>query len=789
MPMTILQYITPSRLGGAERYFLKLVEELGARGHRVIVVTKRDTPLRHELETLSATWPENVRPELHFWHTRGKIDPWTLWKLVRLIRARGVQIINTHLTTASWQGTLAGRITGVPVAAVVHATDRKTFFQHADHLIAVAGGVAAFLREQGVPAAKIERLYCGLDLRDVTSAASLTPEEAKTRLGLPAQALTVGIAASLIRRKGHRFLLEALSILEARGLEIHALFAGEGDQESELRGQAKTLGLEGRVHFLGFRRDVHEVIAAMDVFTLPSEKEGLSIAVMEAMAMARPVVASRIAGMDEVVKSGENGFLVPPCDAESLADALQKLLCDAELRAQFGACGQKFVETHFEQAQCVARVEEFFQSIVDGEDADENDDEAETNDFLAPLGANALGANALGANPFGAAPVPILAAPQAAPLRVVQIIAPSKIAGAERSTMALCRGLATRGHNVWLLIKDGSPMIPAAAREGIDVAGIRIAGKLNPFATPRLMRWVKRHRVDLIATQLSTASLWGSIAAKMLGVPCVATVRALNTKTCYVLADRIICVSQAVKKHLIEQGIAPEKIRVVYNGIDLNRFQPVADLAGAKRALGFDEGDLIVGVTAHLTRKKGHRYFLEAAARVAAQIPRAKFLFVGDGRERAALELQVRAAKMEDRVIFAGFQDDVLPYVAAMDVLVLPTIAKEGFGRVLVEAGAMEKAVISTEIGGTAEVVAHGESGLVVEAEQVEPLAAAMVSLLQNEELRLEMGRAGRRRALSLFSVEQMVASTESVYREVWSEWATKRAPAKARRAAVTRPA
>jgi glycosyltransferase involved in cell wall biosynthesis/predicted Ser/Thr protein kinase len=364
MPLTILQYITPSRLGGAERYFLKLIEELGHRGHRVIVVTKRDTPLRHELEKLSASLPESERPELHFWHTHGKIDPITLWKLVSLIKRRGVHVINTHLTTASWQGSLAGKITKVPVAAVVHATDSKTFFQFADHLIAVSGGVAEFLVEQGVPRSKIERLYCGLDLRDVAAAEKMTAREAKLRLGIPENAFVVGIAASLIWRKGHRFLLQALKILEKRGLEVHALFAGEGDQEQALREQTSKLKLENRVHFLGFRRDVHQIIAAMDVFTLPSEKEGLSIAVMEAMAMSRPVVATRILGMDEVVIDGENGFLVPIGDADALASALENLLRDADLRAQFAVRGKNFVESRFEQEGCFSFVEEFLEKIA-----------------------------------------------------------------------------------------------------------------------------------------------------------------------------------------------------------------------------------------------------------------------------------------------------------------------------------------------------------------------------------------------------------------------------------------
>lgn len=753
--MTILQYITPSRLGGAERYFLKLVEELGARGHRVIVVTKRDTPLRHELETLSASWPENARPELHFWHTRGKIDPWTLWKLVRLVKSRGVQIINTHLTTASWQGTLAGKITGVPVAAVVHATDRKTFFQNADHLIAVAGGVADFLVEQGVPACKIERLYCGLDLRDVASATPLSPAQAKLRLGLPADALTVGITASLIRRKGHRFLLEALQILENRGVLVHALLAGEGDQEDDLREMARTLNLDNRVNFLGFRRDVHEVIAAMDIFTLPSEKEGLSIAVMEAMAMERPVVATRIAGMDEVVKDGENGLLVPPCDAPALAAALETLLCDPEMRREFGARGRLFVENHFDQSQCMARVEAFFESIIS-------------------------------ASP----PRPALPAASEKPLRLMQIIAPSKVSGAEYLTVDLCCRLAARGHTVELLVKANHALIEVARAAGVSTSSARFSGKLNLLAMSRLMQRMRAFRVDLVATQLSTASLWGSLAARAIGVPCVATVHALNTKTCYVFANRIIVVSQAVKAHLELQGIAAEKMRVVYNGIDLSRFERPLDESetrAAKVALHFEADAPVIGVVAHLTRKKGHGWFLEAAAQLVAAWPRAQFVLVGDGPERATLEAQVERLGLQSNVRFAGFQRDVVPWIAALDILVLPTIQKEGFGRVLVEAGAMGKPVIATPIGGISEVIVAGETGLIVPAFDAKALFTALADLLSDPDRRTAMGLAGRRRAVNHFSIERMVGETEKVYRELLAERAAAKLKIRRHRLRATR--
>lgn len=780
-PMTILQYITPSRLGGAESYFLKLVEDLGARGHRVIVVTKRDTPLREELESLCAAMPEGARPELHFWHTHGKIDPLTLWKLVRLIKARGVQMINTHLTTASWQGTLAGKLTGIPVAAVVHATDRKTFFQWADRLIAVSCGVAEFLGEQGVPSQKIKRLYCGLDLRDTDSAASLPKPDAKARLGLAPDSLTIGIAASLTRRKGHRFLLDALQLLKSRGLDAHVLIAGEGDQENALRAQVAALGLQNRVHFLGFRRDVHSIVAAMDVFTLPSEKEGLSIAIMEAMAMERPVVATQIAGMDEIVRHGENGFLVPHGDAPALADALETLLRNPALRQELGARGKSFVASHFDQQTCMTRVEAFFESLIADSSRppvrvpETTESPISISPSASPAGSFDLAAKVAFAPDNDDTFEPSLAT---APLRLMQIIAPSKVSGAEYLTVDLCRRLAARGHSVELLVKANHALIEVARAAGVSTSSERFSGKLNLLAMRRLRRRMRAFRVDLVATQLSTASLWGSLAARAIGVPCVATVHALNTKTCYLFADRIIVVSHAVKAHLAAQGIAPRKMRVVYNGIDLSRFErPLSDdeTRAAKIELGFEADAPLIGVVAHLTRKKGHRWFLEAAAALVEVSPRAQFVFVGDGPERAALEAQVESLGLKPNVRFAGFQKEVVPWIAALDILVLPTIQKEGFGRVLVEAGAMGKPVVSTPIGGISEVVMDGETGLIVPAFDAKALLDAMSGLTKNPERRTAMGLAGRARAVNHFSIERMVSETEKVYRELLAERALAR--------------
>ena len=360
--MTILEYITPSRLGGAEEYFLRLCEDLRARGHRVLVVTKRDTPLRARVE-------ERLLPlgvELFAWRTNGKFDLKTYGKLRALIRREKVDIVHTHLTTASWMGALAARSCRVPGVAHVHGMDKKTWFQHADYQIAVADAVKKYLVEQGIASKNIVRLYVGLPLENV----SIEMATARQKLGLelPHDARLVGVVASLIERKGHRFLLDAMSQIDNAQLpdnsQLHAVFAGEGVLRAELEAQVRVLDLQQRVHFLGFRDDAKTIMAACDIVALPSLKEGLSIAAMEAMWLRRAVVATAIAGMPELVVDGETGLLVPPADAASLARALEKLLNDDTLRARLADNGHDWLQQHFDEKKCFAQTEKFLLNVI-----------------------------------------------------------------------------------------------------------------------------------------------------------------------------------------------------------------------------------------------------------------------------------------------------------------------------------------------------------------------------------------------------------------------------------------
>jgi glycosyltransferase involved in cell wall biosynthesis len=354
-----------------------------------------------------------------------------------------------------------------------------------------------------------------------------------------------------------------------------------------------------------------------------------------------------------------------------------------------------------------------------------------------------------------------------ASLRILQVITPSKIAGAERSTTSLCEHLVKAGHEVIVACKAGQPLVGVMREVGLEVHDLDIGGKANIAAPLRLRRLARQRRVEVINTQLSTAALWGSIAGRLAGIPTVATVRALNTKTVYLLAQRVIAVSHAVKEHLIAQGMHPERIDVVYNGIDPDRYRLKLTRLQARAQMGLEEDELVFAVVAHLTSKKGHAVFMDAAARIASDATDHRYVFAGDGPDRALLQQQARRLGLADRVLFTGFVPDVLPVYAAADVVVLPSIAGEGLPRVLMEAGLLGRPVIGTRLSGVPEIIEDGVTGLIGPPGDVAALAKAMQTLARDPDLRQRMGAAASARIGRLFTIPAMVEGTLATYRRV----------------------
>ncbi len=345
-------------------------------------------------------------------------------------------------------------------------------------------------------------------------------------------------------------------------------------------------------------------------------------------------------------------------------------------------------------------------------------------------------------------------------MRIAQVCsATHRIYGAAQSLTILATGLREVGHDCPFFTFEGKPYTEEMRALGFDAHPVRVRAKIDPIAISRLMRLYRELKVDVVHTHLSTSSLNGCLAAKLAGIPCVATVHGMSGKLSFAFADRMIAVSKGVRAHLIGQGVAASKIEVVYNGIPN---PPVVDRVAARREFGFDEGDLVVGTVARLTPMKGIDTLIRSFKILSNTVPNARLLLVGNGDGETEYRSLTRSLGLDQKVTFAGYRDPVWPALSAMDLFAFPSL-KEAMGMSVVEAMMMGLPTVSTDVGGLPEVVTS-ESGLLVPARDEKAMASALLALVNDEKLRFELGAGATRRAEEVFGAPKMIEETLAVY-------------------------
>ncbi|HYM87542.1 MAG TPA: glycosyltransferase family 4 protein [Nitrospiraceae bacterium] len=232
--------------------------------------------------------------------------------------------------------------------------------------------------------------------------------------------------------------------------------------------------------------------------------------------------------------------------------------------------------------------------------------------------------------------------------------------------------------------------------------------------------------------------------------------------------EAVIAISRQIEQSLIAGGVAVKKVRTLYSGIDLFKRQLTHDGQAIRQMIGIPDGAVLLGTIANLFPRKGYEVMLQALPAIVRAAPTVHYVIVGtDGSDYAdRLKQLAHELKIADRVHIVGFQDPVQPFLASLDLYVHPALM-EGFGIAVVEAMAMGKAVVATTTGGLPEVVAQGETGLLVPPGDVESLAATVVSLLQDRVRREQLGRNGSARVHEHFSLDAYVAKVEHLYGQV----------------------
>jgi glycosyltransferase involved in cell wall biosynthesis len=381
-------------------------------------------------------------------------------------------------------------------------------------------------------------------------------------------------------------------------------------------------------------------------------------------------------------------------------------------------------------------------------------------------------------------------------VRVLHLITLFSLGGATENTLLSVEGLQKLGYDVEIItgppIASEGDLFAEAQQRGVRVKLIRVMQRnIHPILDLRaffaVLRMIQKGRYHVVHTHSSKAGVLGRLAAKLAGVPVVVhTIHGLPfhdfmsgaPRRFFILAerwgtamsDRVISVTDTIIRKCIAAGIgSPEKFVTVRSGFEMDQYlRPNGDGARLRSDYGIGPDELVIGKIARFNALKGHEYLIEVIPAIVKEVPNVRFLLVGSGELEEEFKARVRERGVADRVVFTGRvdQDRIPAFIAMMDIVV-HTSLREGLARVLPQALAAGKPVVSFDLDGAHEVIRDGDTGRLVTACDSDRLARALIDLLKNPRHAREMGSAGREMVRQGWTVDAMVRGVDEVYRQL----------------------
>ncbi|MEN9480016.1 MAG: hypothetical protein RLZZ298_1411 [Pseudomonadota bacterium] len=358
--MRILHTESSTGWGGQENRSLNELITMRERGHEMAVLSRPGARIiERAKEAGFQTFAVNMR---------GVVDFPAIFKLRGVLKEFRPDVVNTHSGRDTQLAGMAARsLLNRPLIVrtrhlALPITSKVSYSVLPDHVVTVSKYVENYLVEAGVPRERITTVSTGVDFARYDR--STVAGDLRQELGLAADVFLVGTVAILRGKKGHTEILDAVPAILQRFPNTHFVFAGDGPQQQNLKLRIAAEGLGERVHLLGLRRDVTNVLASLDVFVLPTHQEALGTAFIEAGAMGLPVVASNVDGVPEVVQDGHTGFLVPVRDSGAIVEAICRLLGDITLRQSMGANAAGFVRRKFSREVMAQGMEALYLSLI-----------------------------------------------------------------------------------------------------------------------------------------------------------------------------------------------------------------------------------------------------------------------------------------------------------------------------------------------------------------------------------------------------------------------------------------
>ncbi len=538
----------------------------------------------------------------------------------------------------------------------------------------------------------------------------------------------------MTEEKRFDLLIEAFYFVRKKFPELQLEIYGDGPLRENLEQMVSKLEIEDSVRFCGTVKDVDEIFQKISIFVLASRYEGFPNALCEAMANGCAVISTDCpSGPSEIITNLYDGILVPVDDKDALIHAIETLVDNKELRIKLGENAKKTVEKYAPD-KIFARWVSIIEKCTDKNSR----------------------------------------------VKICFMTGTLEPGGTENQIFFLCKYIDRSKFSPFLISLRGGLM-----REDFESIGIPVIviGKRFKFDIPAFFRIclnLLKTKPDILQTFMFTSNTWGRIAGLMCRIPVIiASERSTDRwkKKVHFLIDTflgfftdvIVCNCSTVKQHYEKKlGYTGRKLIVIPNGVEIESNEKIGkSMSGNK--------EKIVLAAGRLSTEKGIEYFIKGARIVLDRMKNVRFIIAGRGQLRNELEKLANDYGIKDYVVFTGYRRDVRTLIAFSDVVVLPSLW-EGLPNVLLEAMALKKPVVATDVGGVCEIVKNGENGFLVRPACASEIAEKILKILSDERMSLKMGENGYRFVKENFDIIRMVSSYQCLYEKLFTgEKATRR--------------
>ena len=728
--------------GGAEKQTYQLANGLDKNKYQISVISL-DCQGKASPQTIQASGGHLfVFRVKRIYGLSGLIQGMHFFKFLKKSR---VDILQTYHFSSDMWGTFWGRLAGVKV--IISNRRDMGFWRKPWHIwayrlmnpwvtkiVVVANAVKKMVMEtEKVPAEKIVVIYNGIDIKATSDQRPATSK--KQELGIQEQDKVIVHTANLKPIKGHEYLLKAISHVVQTFPDLKLVLIGKDELNGSLQKLAEDLKIKDKVLFLGQRQDVLSILTIADFCVLPSLSEGMSNAILEYMAAGKAVVVTNVGGNPELVEHGVHGLIVSKENEEELAEAILGLLKDEDRRQKMGESGFNRVQELFTLKRMTENYGHLFEMFCPTTE------------------------------------------------KILHLISSGGLYGAEKVLLSLgeCSqkgGLLTYVGALRDVRHPHIEVINEAHERGLPTLILESEGRFDIRTVFRLKKYLVDTHIDILHTHNYKSDIVGFLAAKLAGKRWVATnhvwhrtdkkLAVYESLDAFFLkfADKVIAVSEEIKKDLVNKNLREQRVKVISNGIEISRFDRSIVPDDYKRSLGLSSEDFVISIIGRLSKEKGHEVFLKAVKEITPDKEHIKFLIVGDGPLQDFLSTMIKEFNLSGNVIFTGVRQDMPFIYASTDILVNSSYI-EGLPMTILEAMASRVPIIATRVGGVPQVIHHGKNGILLEPGNVQELVEAIKDLMGNPSKRESLAQQAYNDVFAHFSAERMANDYREIYKEV----------------------